>query len=160
MPALVWTCDTPRRLCDARHAVRGTGDGGEASSRAQACMALTLIAWEGLGPTFRSTANTGDARLRSAAPAGVSRTPKATPEACGPLSLSFVMCRWELLASWPLLVSQGVTSRLLILCPAATRRQAMSSWAATAQGLDARRRTSSPRLGQLRANPVQRSTKS
>ena len=84
-------CDTPRRSRDARHVVRGTGDGGEASSRAQACMALTLIAWEGLGPTFRSTANAGDARLRSAAAAGVSRTPKATPDARETLSLSFVM---------------------------------------------------------------------
>ena len=54
--------------------VGGTGDVGEASSRAQARMALTLTAWEGLGPTFRSTANVGDVRLRSAAPAGVSRT--------------------------------------------------------------------------------------
>ena len=80
-----------QRSSDARHVVRGTGDGGEASSRAQACMALTLTAWEGLGPTFRSTANVGDAnhaRLCSDAPAGVSRTPKATPDARETLSLA------------------------------------------------------------------------
>ena len=73
-PALVWSCDTPRRLRDARHVLGGTGDGGEASSRARACMALTLIAWEGLGPTFRSAANAGDAALCSAAPAGSAGT--------------------------------------------------------------------------------------
>ena len=81
----------PRRSRRLAHVVGGTGDGGEASSRAQACMALTLKAWEGSGPTFRSTASAGDARLRSAAPAGVSRTPKATPGARETLSLSFVM---------------------------------------------------------------------
>ena len=54
-------------------------------------MALTLIAWEGLGPTFRSTANTGDERLRSAAAAGVSRTPRVTPDARETLNLSFVI---------------------------------------------------------------------
>ena len=64
-----------QRSSDARHVVRGTGDGGEASSRAQACMALTLTAWEGLGPTFRSTANAGAAMrgcrtLRRAGSAG------------------------------------------------------------------------------------------
>ena len=100
--------DWPAR--DARHVVRGTGDGGEASSRAPACMALTLVAWEGLGPTFRSTANAGDARLRSAAPAGVSRTPDAR-ESRKRLAYR-LSCRWELLASWALLVSQGLTSRL------------------------------------------------
>ena len=114
-------CDTPRRSRDARHVVGGTGDGGEASSRAQACMALTLIAWEGLGPTFRSTANAGDARLRSAA--ALRRPGSAGPQrpcrARGKRLAYRLSCRWELLASWPLLVSQGVTSRLLILCPAA-----------------------------------------
>ena len=64
----------PRRSRRLAHVVRGTGDGGEASSRAQACMALTLIAWEGLGPTFRSAANAGDAALCSAAPAGSAGT--------------------------------------------------------------------------------------
>ena len=34
------------------------------------------------------------------------------------------------------------------------------SWDAIDQGRDARRRTSSPRLGQLRTDPVHRSTKS
>ena len=55
-------------LCTWREA---TGDGGEPSGRAQPCMALTLMplmAWNGPGPTFRSTANAGAARLQDAAP--------------------------------------------------------------------------------------------
>ena len=80
-------CDTPATLrtwCEA------TGDGGEPLGRAQPCMALALIAWNGPGPTFRSTANAGAARLQDAALARVSRTPTATPGARETLVLSFV----------------------------------------------------------------------
>ena len=69
-------CDTDATLATLRTWCEATGDGGEPSGRAQPCMALTLMAWNGPGPTFRSTANAGAARLRSAAPGRGQPDPK------------------------------------------------------------------------------------
>ena len=97
--------DTPATRSEA------TGDGGEPSGRAQPCMALTLMAWNGPAPTFRSTANAGAARLQDAAPGRVSRThrPRRARGKRFGYRLSY---GWELLAGWARLVSQGVISRL------------------------------------------------
>ena len=104
-------CDTPGTLATLRTWCEATGDGGEPSGRAQPCMALALMAWNGPGPTFRSTANAGAARLQDAAPGRVSRThrPRRARGKRFGYRLSY---GWELLAGWARLVSHGVISRL------------------------------------------------
>ena len=102
---------TPATLATLRTWCEATGDGGEPSGRAQPCMALTLKAWNGPAPTFRSTANAGAARLQDAAPARVSRThrPRLMPADFFIYRLSSLK---ESLASRALFVSHGVISRL------------------------------------------------
>ena len=101
-------CATPATL---RARCEAAGGGGEPSGRAQACMALALMAWNGPVPTCRSTANAGAARLQDAAPGRVSRThrPRRARGKRFGYRLSY---GWELLAGWALFVSQGVISRL------------------------------------------------
>lgn len=72
------------------HLASRKGDGGEASSRGPARRTVTAITRAGQFSVNGSTSHVG-ALLAAALTPPVSRTPKATPDACGHLNLCFVI---------------------------------------------------------------------